>query len=155
MLIYKPIGANKFLIDRWNLTNRMTVGIFNAFWQKVSPDLSFPGTKAGDDASPVEWGNDYCKYQGMRNADGQKMSIVRPVVNGNYSFINEATFHEDKLHGLCFTWTNYDDVAFDAAIYDHGVRKAEIKWKSDWSELYSYGNKEMILENNGLSIFKP
>ena len=32
--------------------------------------------------------------------------------------------------------------------------KAYISWFDDWEEEYS-DNKEMILENNGLSIFKP
>ena len=55
MLNRKPIGANKKAIARWEATNRMTIEIFKAFWQKVSPDLSFPGMQAGDDASYAEW----------------------------------------------------------------------------------------------------
>ena len=48
-----------------------------------------------------------------------------------------------------------NNLAFKATIYNHGVRKAEIWWKDDWSEFMSIGDKELILENNGLSIFKP
>ena len=58
------------------------------------------------------------------------------------------------MHGLCFTWFNYLDVAFEATIFDHGEKKATIIWEDDWEEFASR-NKEMILMNNGLSIFKP
>ena len=87
----------------------------------------------------------------MRNADDQKHGIVKTI--GKYGSIEEATYYEDKPHGLSFAWRyNY---AFIATIYNHGERKARIIWRDDWSEEYSDGDKELILENNGLSILKP
>ena len=120
--------------------------------------MPFPGTQAGDDASPDEWEDedshgDDCKFEGMRNAARQKHGIVRTIIkNGS---INEATYCEDKKHGLSFYWWDNSDTPFVASIYDHGERKALIWWNKDWSEDMSTGNKELILENNGLSIFKP
>ena len=153
MLVSLPIGAGARAIAYWNLTKRMTVEIFKFFWQKVSPDLAFPGMQAGDDASYAEWEDeDGYKCQGMRKPGGAKHGIVRTIFGG---CIEEGTFHEDKRHGLCFWWTFDGYLAFVARIYDHGEKKAHIWWKSDWSERYSSGDKEMILENNGLSLFKP
>ena len=137
----------------------MTIQIFLSFWQKVSPHLEFPLTQAGDDASyNSEWeGKDFledCKFQGMRKADDQKHGIVRTI----YQYcIEEATWYEDKRHGLCFFWdkdNNYSTVAFRAYIFDHGQMKARISWNDDWSEYGSDGDKELILGSNGLSIFK-
>ena len=108
----------------------MTFEIFFAFWQKVGPDLEFPGTQAGDDASYVEWTDEYngCKFQGMRKPDGgQKHGIVRTISNDG-DFIEEATYYQDKLHGLCFAWLDRPTVAFEAEIYDHGQVKAGIWW---------------------------
>ena len=135
----------------------MTIEMFKAYWQKVSPDLlslSFPGTKAGDEASYTEWSDEGGnKCYGMREPDGAKHGIVRTIyVDGDW--IREATYCEDKPHGLSFVWRKYL-VAFEAAIYDHGQAKAGICWKDDWSEYHSSGNKELILENDGLNIFKP
>ena len=131
----------------------LTFEIFLSFWQKVSLDLTFPGMQAGDEASYVEWTeSDGQKCYGMRKPDGARHGIFRMIAPGQ--FIREETYCEDKQHGLSFYWFNYGP-AFHAAIYDHGERKACIYWKSDWSELYSTGNKELILMNNGLSIFKP
>ena len=153
MLKSKPIGTNQKAIERWEATKRMTIEMFKAFWQRVGPHLPFPGTQAGDDASYAEWTEGSWKYQGTRNAAGQKHGVVRTIPNGG--FIIESTYTEDKLHGLCFTWwnNNHGD-AFDAYIYDHGEKKAYINWRDGWSEHRSK-NKEMILENNGLSLFKP
>ena len=55
MLLRKPVGAGKDSTERWQATNCLTVENFLAFWQKLRPDLSFPGTKAGEEASYVEW----------------------------------------------------------------------------------------------------
>ena len=89
----------------------------------------------------------------MRKADAARHGIIRTIIPGSH--INEATYCNDELHGLSFTWSNDDfSWAFSAAIYDHGEEKAFIDWKDDWSEAVS-DNKEMILENNGLNIFKP
>ena len=159
MLNRKPIGANQKAIANWEATNRMTIEMFKAFWQRVSPDLEFPGTQAGEEASHAEWegkdsDGDDCKFQGMRKPDGgQKHGIVR-TIDSDYGWIYEETYCDDKEHGLSFSWWNDDGYAFEAAIYDHGEYKARISWESDWSEAGS-NNKEMILENNGLSIFKP
>ena len=65
MLTSKPIGAGKLAIERWHLTNRMTVEMFFTFWLRVSADLEFPGLRAGEDEqffpSYTEWEgkNDY------------------------------------------------------------------------------------------------
>ena len=108
MLNRKPIGANQKVTARWEASNRMTIQIFKAFWHKVSPHLEFPLTQAGDDASCVEWGNDYRKFQGMRKPDGgQKHGIVR-TINKYGRCIREATWYEDKPHGLCFEWYDGD-----------------------------------------------
>ena len=133
----------------------MTIEIFKAFWQKVSPDLEFPGMQAGEDASYREWTEDNHKFYGMRKpGGGQKHGIVRTIDIDDD--INEATYCEDKKHGLCFDWwTNYNSNAFKAAIFDHGQVKAVIRWNDDWSETYSHGDKELILMNDGLSLFKP
>ena len=131
----------------------MTVERFTAFWRKVSPDLSFPGTKAGEEPTYNEWadGNGN-KFQGMREPGGAKHGIVRTIYpNG---CIEEATYCNDEMHGMSFFWFNDDYNAFIARIYDHGQIIAGIMWNKDWSEINS-DNKEMILENNGLSIFKP
>ena len=110
--------------------------------------------EAGDEASYNEWedenGN---KCQGARKLDGARHGIVRKI-DSDGGWIEEATWYEDKLHGLSFTWLNGNYIAFEARIYDHGKQKARIIWKSDWSE-YDSRNKELILMNNGLSIFKP
>ena len=107
--------------------------------------------QAGDDASWNEWTN---KIGGMRKpGGGQKHGIVR-TIDSDGDFIEEATFNDDEPHGLSFTWTD-NFTAFQAAIYDHGEWKAYICWNADWSEVGSSGNSELILENNGLSIFKP
>ena len=153
MLKSKPIGANQKATERWEATNRMTIEIFKAFWQRVSPDLEFPWTQAGDDASHVEWGNDYYKFQGTRMPGGAKQGIVRAIKPG--SWIREETYFEDKLHGLSFAWTDDSDYALQAIIWVHGKKKAVIYWNDDWSERHSWGDKELILENNGLSNFKP
>ena len=133
----------------------LTFKIFLSFWQKVSPDLEFPGTQAGDEGSHAEWTNEYGEkcYGTRKLGGGQKHGIVRTIANDG-SFIIEATYYDDKLHGLSFYWGDYS-YAFQADIYDHGKIKARICWRDDWSEKYSSGNKEMILENNGLCIFKP
>ena len=155
MLNRKPIGANQKAIANWEATNRMTIEMFKAFWQRVSPDLEFPGTQAGDEGSHAEWTNEYGEkcYGTRKLGGGQKHGIVRTIWDDN--FINEATFYEDEMHGLSFYWTNYNTWAFYAAIYDHGEKKAAIWWRDDWSEYRSAGDKELILMNNGLSIFKP
>ena len=153
MLNRKPIGAYKEATERWEATNRITIEIFKAFWQKVSPDLTI---EAGEEASYNEWQDEYGdKHQGTRKADAARHGVVRSIIPDKYGFIQEATFYENKQHGLSFTWTNHPDTAFTAEIYDHGELKASIWWTDDWSEDYSYGDKELILENNGLSIFKP
>ena len=130
----------------------MTVEIFKAYWQKVSPHLHFPGTKAGNDATCTEWARGDFKFFGMRNAAGLKSGIVRTV--SKYS-IEEGTFFEDKLHGLSFVWFTYDNPAFKARIFKHGDCEAFIAWKQDGSMFCSNGNKEFILNNDGLSLFKP
>ena len=120
--------------------------------------MPMPGTEAGDEAPYVEWeakdadGN-VCKYFGMRNAAGLKSGIVRTI--DCVGTIEEATFFEDKRHGLSFWWTNnsYSN-AFEANIFEHGEQKAHISWKSDWSECRSR-DKELILKNGGLSLLKP
>ena len=124
MLKSKPTEANKKAIARWEATNRMTIEIFKAFWQKVSPDLEFPGMQAGEEASYVEWqDSDGDKFQGMRKAGAAKHGIVRSI--SKYGSIREATWYEDKLHGLSFWWPNdYHPIAFIARIYDHGEEKA-------------------------------
>ena len=48
------LGGTKFE-TYWNLTNRMTVEMFKAFWQQTSPYLEFPLTQAGGNASYAEW----------------------------------------------------------------------------------------------------
>ena len=128
----------------------MTIQIFLSFWQKVGPPLTF---MAGDEASYNEWEDGNCKYQGMRKAGAAKHGIVRTIYGDDC--IEEATWYEDKRHGLCFDWPNHNFFAFQAIIHDHGEFKACIYWNDDWSEEYSEGDKELILENNGLSIFKP
>ena len=153
MLNTKPIGADERGISRWDATNRMTIEMFKAFWQKVSPHLTI---EAGDEASYIEWMDKYSnKHQGARMPGGARHGIVR-TINSKYGWIEEETYYEDKKHGLSFTWFggNYDYCAFEAHICDPGEEKAFITWNKDWSELYS-DNKELILENNGLSIFKP
>ena len=86
----------------------MTIQIFLSFWQKVGLDLEFPEMQAGDAASYTEWEDEYgYKCQGMRKPDGgQKHGIVRTI--GSWGIV-EATFFEDKRHGLYFFWGNYDD----------------------------------------------
>ena len=37
----------------------MTIEMFTAFWQKVSPDLEFPGMQAGGEATYAEWMDKY------------------------------------------------------------------------------------------------
>ena len=90
MLINKPIGADEDAIRRWVATNRMSVDIFFAFWQKVTPELEFPGTQAGDEVSYAEWTKGRYKYQGTRNAGGQKHGIVRTIEPGDW--IEEVTY---------------------------------------------------------------
>ena len=88
----------------------------------------------------------------MRKADGAKHGVIRSV--DNIGFIFEQTYFEDKKHGLSFIWWNDSySTAFRAVIWDHGKIKASIDWNKDWSELYS-DNKELILKNDGLSLFK-
>ena len=119
MLKRKPIGANQKAIERWVATNRMTIEIFTAYWQKVSADLAFPLTQAGDEASYAEWEDENgWKIQGMRKPDG----IVRTIRPDGW--IREATYYEDKPHGLCFSWYDHPTVAFIATIFDHGKQKA-------------------------------
>ena len=116
-----------------------------------------PGMQAGDEASYAEWEDvpDYCsKYQGTRNAAGARHGVVREI-DGYGNCIREQTFYEDKKHGLSFVWDSGYGPAFTARIFDHGEEKAGISWNDDWSEWESYGNTELILQNNGLSLFKP
>ena len=81
MLKSKPIGADEDAIANWEASNRMTIEIFKAFWQRVSPDLEFPLTQAGDEASHAAWTDEYgSECQGMRKpGDGQKHGIVRTI----------------------------------------------------------------------------
>ena len=153
MLISLPIGTNKKAIANREATNRMTIEIFKAFWQKVSPDLEFPGMQAGDDASYVEWEKYGNKYYGMRKPGDAKHGIVR-IIDSKNGWIREATYCDDKEHGLSFYWTEDYLTASEAIIYNHGEEKAYITWRADWSERNS-DNKELILETNGLNIFKP
>ena len=100
----------------------MTIEIFKAFWQRVSPDLEFPLTQAGDEASHAAWTDEYGnEFQGMRKPGGdQKHGIVR-TIDSDGDFIQEATYCNDEMHGLCFRWG--DDInyyAFEAYIFDHG-----------------------------------
>ena len=82
----------------------MTIKIFKAFWQKVSPDLEFPWTQAGDQASYTEWeDSDGGKCYGTRKL-GLKHGIVRTIWGDDC--ISEATYYEDEEHGLSFTWFN-------------------------------------------------
>ena len=105
MLISLPNGSNKKAFERWMATNTLTFDIFKAFWQEVSPHLHFPGTKAGDDVTCTEWTEGIRTYQGMRKADGAKHGVIRSVYNNSYNGnIREATYFEDKRHGLTFTW---------------------------------------------------
>ena len=134
MLISQPIGAGEAETANWKRTNRMIVDIFNAYWKKVSPHFPMPGSKAGDEGSYSEWtDSNGDKCQGMRRTDGAKHGIVRSICNGRCR-ITEATYLEDKLHGLCFQWINIEDWAFMATIYNRGNNKAFIQWKEDWSE---------------------
>ena len=160
MLLGTPVGADEAATGKWNATRRMFVPVFKAFWHKPdlplipgSLGLPFPGTAAGDNASYAEWtegSGDKC--YGMRNADGQNHGIVRTIVPGDGGWITEATYYEDEEHGLsCFWGAN----GFIARFYDHGEQKAYIGWNDGWSEIYSSGNKALILENDGLSLFKP
>ena len=150
MLISQPTGAGKVAIAKWNLTNRMTIEIFKEFWQKVSPESL--AIEAGDKASYNEWEDeDGNKNQGMRKADTARHGIVRTIGD---DFIREATYYDDEMHGLCFAWFE-GNYTFRADIFDQGQLKARIWWNADWSEGYSDGDKKFILENNGLSIFKP
>ena len=124
MLKSKPIGADERAIANWEATNMLTIEMFKTFWQKVSPDLEFPWTQAGDEASYAEWtakmyGRD-CKFQGARKPGAAKHGIVRNI---GRSFIREATFYEDKLHGLSFYWGKDGyTTAFVAIIYNHDER---------------------------------
>ena len=90
----------------------------------------------------------------MRKPGGARHGIVR-IIDSKYDFITEATYYENKPHGLSFTWDNDPDIAFVATIYDQGEFKARIMWKDDWEEYGSSVGRGMILENNGLSLFKP
>ena len=60
---------------------------------------------------------------------------------GEYGIITEATYLEDMKHGLMFIWCDTHYTAFVAKIFEHGVMKAEISWKDDWSEYEIYGSK--------------
>ena len=62
MLNTKPVGSIKKVIDRWEATNPMTIEIFKAYWQKISPQLRFPGTKASEYSTYTEWAEDDWKY---------------------------------------------------------------------------------------------
>ena len=102
----------------------MTVEMFKAFWQNVSPELSFPGTKAGDDVSYGFWEDDDMMgsrwmYQGTRKA--VRHGIVRQMVSSTCAWITEATYYDNKEHGLSFSWNdNSSDDSFSAFIFDHG-----------------------------------
>jgi hypothetical protein len=76
--------------------------------------------QAGDDASWNEWTDkNGHKCEGMRKAGAAKHGIVR-TIDSDGDFIQEATYFEDKLHGLCFFWDNHPDCAFEAFIYNYG-----------------------------------
>ena len=77
MLLKRPTNAGSNALSRWDSTNRLTVEIFNAYWQKVTPDLPMPGSMAGDEVSCVEWKESGNTYQGMRRADGAKHGVIR------------------------------------------------------------------------------
>ena len=110
--------------------------------------------EAGDEASYNEWEDVNGKNYGTRKPGDAKHGIIR-TIDSKYGWIREATYCENKPHGLWFYWSNNPTIAFVAVIYNHGEQKAWIQWRDDWKEKYLWGNKEMILENNGLSIFKP
>ena len=54
------------------------------------------------------------KYYGTRKPGGAKHGVVRTIVSGNW--IQEATWYEDKQHGLSFYWFigHYPNEAFKA-----------------------------------------
>ena len=114
----------------------LTIEIFKAFWQKVSPDSLSLTIEAGDEASYNEWEDeDGNKNQGMRKPDNARHGIVRTIRPGRW--ISEETYCNDERHGLSFFW--YEDVnycAFMARIYNYGQLKACIAWKSDWSRKF-------------------
>ena len=161
MLTSEPIGAGEYATACWHSTKGMTVGKFIAFWQQVSPHSSFPGTEAGDDVSYHEWEDkNGVKCYGSMKFEAAvfnflKHGIVRTISKGPFGSITEATYFADKKHGLSFEWLGGYGGAFQASIYNHGEAKAFILWNPDWSESGSAGNKELILQNVGLSIFKP
>ena len=63
-------------------------------------------------------------------------------VYGKYNQVEEATWYEDKRHGLAFGWGS--GLPFTVTIYNHGKNKAWIKWHDDWSMFISDGDKELI-----------
>ena len=162
MLASVPIGADEKATAYWKATNMLTEEIFATFFQKGSADLPLEaqfellnlGTEASDAVSYAEWEDEEChsKHYGTRKLNGARHGIVRNIYAYTHD-IEEATYYEDKLHGLSFNW-NCNGPAFIAVIYDKDEVKASISWTSDWSEEASF-NKEMILENDGLSLFKP
>ena len=79
MLVKKPIGADEKSTALWEATNPMTFEIHTAFFNKVSPDVTFSGTEASDDAACDEWEEGDCKFQGTRKADAVRHGIVRTI----------------------------------------------------------------------------
>ena len=138
MLLRRPTKANSDAIANWDSTNRLTVDIFNAYWLKVSAHLSMPGSMAGDGASYCDWDGRVdgiaCKHFGTRRADGAKHGVIRSVTSKSGN-IEEATWYENKRHGLSFFWGEFINyTAFVAKIFEHGKQKAHIWWNKDWSE---------------------
>ena len=68
-----PTGAN----NTYQNTKRLTIGTFKKSWLKMTSNLQFPGTEAGNEVTYGEWEEDDKKFQGMRKNGIVKHGIVR------------------------------------------------------------------------------
>ena len=72
----KPTGTTANTITTWSNSKR-NIEHYKKGWAKMTPDVPFPGTEAGDEVSYTEWEEGGSKWQGMKKANGVKHGIVR------------------------------------------------------------------------------
>ena len=102
----QPTGADASTIATWSNSKRQTIDHHKKGWAKMTPDVPFPGTEAGDQVSYAEWEEDGYKWQGMRKAGGVKHGLVRQI---RPDYVEDATWNNNEQNGLSLYWFNDGD----------------------------------------------
>ena len=110
-----------------------------------------PNGKIFDEPQTFDnWTEGNFKFEGPRQANGQKTEIVRQI--GFDLTISEATYKDNRKHGLELYRPQHGK--FIASIYERGVRKGFVLWDKQWN-VRSSQNKEYCNAFFNLEDFMP